>query len=1242
MKKNILIVFLIFFYAQIFSQGNYPNAKSIFWEISGNNLTKPSYIYGTMHVSKKIAFKVPDSFFNKLKSVDIVALETNPELWEKDIVEDEFSFYLKNLFNNGNSYSYDAGNYYTKLIGINPLNIERIKKYLSDKSNVANHLQFRKDNFINNLEEDTYLDMFIYQAGKKFQKPVIGLETVINSNMNAIRAEFAQENNTAKKNRNFFDRTPIETLYEKRDIGQIDTFYQSRYADGYLQYMLYNRNDEMMATLDSLLKQNKSVFVAIGAGHLPNERGILALLVKKGYKVKPIFSSENYDPSTEIMKLDSFYLPQQFGVQYVRDSTISYNAPGYPIRTAKGKSIEYINPDLVNNFTYSLVRIPHFAPFMNYDKDSLLKSVQSVLYESTSGKLISKNKLKQNGYDALEIISQNAQGDFQKQLIVFSPFELLIFKATGDKNILTEKIVEPFFSSINIKYNQKVNTTRIEEISMNFPVSMSDLPFPDRSMFKPSVLLSGQDENKDDYIYIKAAGSSKNNFEVDSFETNIMADLFAENSSLEIVSQTVGNFKGMTSSISQYKNKKGEHFYIRTLHRNNVYYLWAIKTNNNKKAMAFFNSIDIHTNDYLPLKPYRNTKNNYHIQTAIPPFGKELNEEIYTATLSALNKNNEKRNILHLNSFISENFGYETIINISQFSPLECYVTLDTFWSNYMNELKYYQKEDVNITTANKKIKDNYQSYTYYFSDTNCSVIFANKAIITGDKLYEIKSVFDTSSPLAAIQMESFNSFDVDATFPITILTSKIDTVVKLLFSSDSTEKSIFNKSYTYYNYHPGDEKKILTLLDTSSYLKKKEDVAIMLFTQLEKSPNKFTLDALENLYKKNTNYTSYQIEILKTLAYMNDTQATLLFKKLIVEDPPLASDDYDYISYIFDGYFGNKKTVRLLYPEILELLDYDDYKTIVIRLTSSSYKKNYIDTSHYSHKLPYLLRKAKEELKRLIGNKSMDDEAAAEAIEAVEMASEYGNNNDYEQSSYSLSEETEILDISNYSNSKNDEIPIYKVYLYSGILNLLQPLSKDRHVADFFAKTNELHTDDIKLFIAIDRMEDSLSFNKEIIKKYAEDDKYKLPIIHKLFEYKQNDLIKSILPTANEYAALKIKSINDLSERDTIIFIKAKTYIEDAKPKTLFIYKFKREDEKDYKYAFFGTTEKNEILPNRYVILEAIPDGFEDMTLNDMLKKIDMQMRVRGRKRISMSDFAIKKKNSDNMTNFPYYNFGN
>ena len=60
--------------------------QGLLWEVTADAGQDPSYLYGTMHVSKKVAFHLNDTFFYALKNVDVIGLETSPETWLTDMM----------------------------------------------------------------------------------------------------------------------------------------------------------------------------------------------------------------------------------------------------------------------------------------------------------------------------------------------------------------------------------------------------------------------------------------------------------------------------------------------------------------------------------------------------------------------------------------------------------------------------------------------------------------------------------------------------------------------------------------------------------------------------------------------------------------------------------------------------------------------------------------------------------------------------------------------------------------------------------------------------------------------------------------------------------------------------------------------------------------------------------------------------------------------------------------------------
>ena len=86
----------------------------------------------------------------------------------------------------------------------------------------------------------------------------------------------------------------MKSFYLKRDLGGLYNYAQ-RYAMAdepvykkLMQRLINDRNNTMVERMQPMLQKGKS-FIAIGAMHLTGEEGVLALLEKKGYRVKAIF-----------------------------------------------------------------------------------------------------------------------------------------------------------------------------------------------------------------------------------------------------------------------------------------------------------------------------------------------------------------------------------------------------------------------------------------------------------------------------------------------------------------------------------------------------------------------------------------------------------------------------------------------------------------------------------------------------------------------------------------------------------------------------------------------------------------------------------------------------------------------------------------------------------------------------------------------------------------------------------------
>ena len=145
------------------------------------------------------------------------------------------------------------------------------------------------------------LDMKIAEIGKSRGLQVVGLET-IPAQLEALAAVPEQQQiDMLRASLRFADRTQdlMETLvqlYLSRKITaampfQIALAKEAGVTDqafvGFQEKLLVERNEKMQAVAEPLLDKG-GVFIAVGALHLPGDKGLVTLLRQAGYTVSPI------------------------------------------------------------------------------------------------------------------------------------------------------------------------------------------------------------------------------------------------------------------------------------------------------------------------------------------------------------------------------------------------------------------------------------------------------------------------------------------------------------------------------------------------------------------------------------------------------------------------------------------------------------------------------------------------------------------------------------------------------------------------------------------------------------------------------------------------------------------------------------------------------------------------------------------------------------------------------------------
>jgi uncharacterized protein YbaP (TraB family) len=464
--KNLLCAWVLLVSGfSICAQSNRIKAEkypSLLWEISGNHLRKPSYLFGTMHVSSKMVFHLSDSFYLGIRNAQVVALETNPGTWQEDF--SRYDLDGEDIRQNMSRY-YGNSRYGTSpqdFLTINTLKLPSFEKAMeaalySNPAMLNSFLYRSNQESGSDFEEDTYLDLHIFQAGRKLGKKVCGVED-FHGSMQLVKEAYRDAAKEKKKQRNNdFDEdlsyAKLEEAYRTGNLDLLDTINKvNSQSEAFDEKFLYKRNEIQALSIDSILRSGTTLFAGVGAAHLPGERGVIEILRRKGYRLRPIRMKERDRHHKE--SIEKIRVPVQFSKQVADDGFYSVMVPGrlYGLGKRYGELEMKQYADMTNGSYYMVTRIATRAAIQGQSEAQVQRKLDSVLYENIPGKILSKKPLIRNGYRGYDITNRTRRGDLQRYYIFITPFEVIIFKMSGTSDYIrlgTE--AEQFFSSIQLK-----------------------------------------------------------------------------------------------------------------------------------------------------------------------------------------------------------------------------------------------------------------------------------------------------------------------------------------------------------------------------------------------------------------------------------------------------------------------------------------------------------------------------------------------------------------------------------------------------------------------------------------------------------------------------------------------------------------------------------------------------------------------------------------------------------------------
>jgi uncharacterized protein YbaP (TraB family) len=282
--KSVLVAIAFIIAGTSDAQTKSPKLEnSLLWEVSGNGLSKPSYLYGTIHMicsgdyflseKAKKAFDRSDklvleiNFSDPKEMNDAQQMAMGKEPLSKKLNPEQLSK-LEAILKKS------AG---MTLQQVDNFNLMTVMSLISMKTFGCSDIKFYEMEFID--------------AAKKRNIQIAGLETV-KSQFESFGNAYSDDEMIAMLDESDPHQTKeLVTSYKKENL---DELFKNITAEDIMnakakKYMLDERNYNWIKVLPGLM-QKESLFVAVGAAHLAGDQGVINGLRKAGYKVKPVMN----------------------------------------------------------------------------------------------------------------------------------------------------------------------------------------------------------------------------------------------------------------------------------------------------------------------------------------------------------------------------------------------------------------------------------------------------------------------------------------------------------------------------------------------------------------------------------------------------------------------------------------------------------------------------------------------------------------------------------------------------------------------------------------------------------------------------------------------------------------------------------------------------------------------------------------------------------------------------------------
>lgn len=264
--------------------------QSLIWEVSGNGLTKKSYIMGTLKFIGEKEFYMPPKASELIKQSEIFAIEDEVDHHAQHELNTALHFPKgESLATTMSPEDYKkVKDTFQKEFGINSATFD--KKYAHIKPLPLSIIMTR----LSLGEKVRFYDIELLLIAKKHDVDAYSLEPIereaeaLNSFSmeEQVKALLHSVNNFSSQKDEF---KKLMADYRTANADEIYdyTLHPLENNPRFIEEFYYKRNAEWLPKIEKMMNEDAS-FIALGISHLEGEKGILKLLQGKGYTLTPV------------------------------------------------------------------------------------------------------------------------------------------------------------------------------------------------------------------------------------------------------------------------------------------------------------------------------------------------------------------------------------------------------------------------------------------------------------------------------------------------------------------------------------------------------------------------------------------------------------------------------------------------------------------------------------------------------------------------------------------------------------------------------------------------------------------------------------------------------------------------------------------------------------------------------------------------------------------------------------------